>query len=130
MNDPPGVERQDGPATTPSTIVWFKVYAGLMLLSGVMMFALGVVLIVIPSLSLGARHVGLTEAVMGIIYAGWGTIVSVPYLVALFVKPKGWVWTFDMVLIAFGMLNCYCWPLSIPLLIAWTKPEIKAYFGA
>jgi hypothetical protein len=35
-----------------------------------------------------------------------------------------------MVLIALGMLSCYCWPLSIPLLIAWSKPEIKAYFGA
>lgn len=130
INDPAGALAENSPGATPSTVIWFKAYAALMLLSGLSVFAIGVALIAVPSLSLGAKHVGVPELVMGLIYAAGGTIMSVPYLVALFVKPRRWVWTLDMVLIAFGMLSCYCWPFSIPLLIAWSKPELKAYFGA
>jgi len=130
MNDPAGAAPENGPGATPSTVVLFKVYCGLMLLTGLSLFVLGMALIIVPSLNLGAKSVGVPELVMGIIYAGWGTIQSVPYVVAMFVKPKKWVWTLDMVLIAFGMISCYCWPFSIPLLIGWNKPEIKAYFGA
>jgi hypothetical protein len=130
MNDPPGAVRQDGPASTPSALIWFKAYCALMALSGVGVFALGVVMFVVPTMSTGALHLGLSEAVAGAFYAGWGTLQAVPCLVALFVRPRPWVWTFDMIIIAFGMVICYCWPLAIPLLIFWNKPEVKAYFAA
>jgi hypothetical protein len=130
MNDPAGAVRQDGPATTPSTVILFKAYAALMLLSGVVLFAFGVMMFLVPTFGSGAPHLGLSEAIAGTFYAGWGTLQAVPCLVALFAKPRPWVWTFDMIIVALGMVICYCWPLSIPLLIFWTKPEVKAHFGA
>jgi len=74
----PGGVRQDAPGGMPSTVVWFKAYCGLMLFSGVVVFAVGVALLALPSMSAGPRESALTGAVMGTIYAGWGTVTSVP----------------------------------------------------
>ncbi|MBI5537459.1 MAG: hypothetical protein HY898_32345 [Deltaproteobacteria bacterium] len=130
MNDPAGAVRQDGPATTPSTVILFKAYAALMLAAGLAVFALGLTMLLVPTLSRGTSHLGLSGILTGTFYAALGTLQAVPCLVALFAKPKPWVWTFDMIIVALGMVICYCWPLSIPLLIYWTKPEVKAHFGA
>jgi cyanate permease len=49
------------------------------------------------------------------------------YCPVLFLPRKPWVWTYNLVVICLGMSNC-CFPVCIPLLIFWIKPEAKQYF--
>jgi hypothetical protein len=53
----------------------------------------------------------------------------IPYAMGPFVKGKSWGWVFGIVLIAIGMTSCCLWPITIPLLIQWIKPEMKRAFG-
>jgi len=47
----------------------------------------------------------------------------------LFLRPKPWVWIYDLVIICMGMTSACFLPAAIPLLIYWLKPEVKAHFG-
>ncbi len=66
---------------------------------------------------------------MGIIYGAIGLGLAVPFTMGAILKPRPWVWIFDLVLICIGMTSPCCMPASIPLLIFWIKPETRAYFG-
>jgi hypothetical protein len=48
----------------------------------------------------------------------------------VFAGRKKWVWILHLVLIALGFTSCACWPFCIPLIFAWLKPEVKAWYGA
>ncbi len=45
-----------------------------------------------------------------------------------FLPRKNWAWIYGIVLIAIGLTSPCCMPVSIPLLIFWIKPEIRAYY--
>ena len=48
---------------------------------------------------------------------------------APFVLPRRpWVWVYDMVIICVGMPTGWLLPFSVPLLVFWLKPEVKAWF--
>jgi hypothetical protein len=49
--------------------------------------------------------------------------------VPLFVKPRPWVWVYSLILICFGMTSGCVMLASIPLLIFWLKPDVKAYYA-
>jgi hypothetical protein len=61
------------------------------------------------------------------------TCVSGAFLAASaapFLLPaRPWVWIYDLVVICLGMTSACFLPATIPLLIFWIKPEVKAYFG-
>jgi hypothetical protein len=50
-------------------------------------------------------------------------------LLPLILRPRPWLWTYDLVVICLGMTSACILPASIPLLIFWLKPEAKRYFG-
>ena len=57
-----------------------------------------------------------------------------PRLTSLFarqvvVRPRPWVWTYDLVVICFGFTSACFFPFCIPLLIFWLKPPVKEWFG-
>jgi len=60
-------------------------------------------------------------------------IISLPLfgacLLPLFVQPRPWLWTYDLVIICMGLTSACLLPACIPLLISWMKPETKSYFG-
>jgi hypothetical protein len=129
MSGPPGHQPEQA-SNTPSAVVWYKVYAGLMSVLYLAVFAIGVALIASPAWTRSGSSSDPGAMIGGGIYAAIGLVVGVPFIVSLFVPPKDWVWVFDLVLICVGLLSCACWPFSIPLLITWLNPDVKRYFGA
>jgi uncharacterized membrane protein len=65
----------------------------------------------------------------GILFLGLGLVLMAAFLIPLFVKPRPWVWIYDLVLICLGLTSCCFWPICIPLLLFWVKPETKIYFA-
>ncbi|MDA0767658.1 MAG: hypothetical protein O3A87_10040 [Verrucomicrobia bacterium] len=73
---------------------------------------------------------GAGEAkVMGLVFLLMGSVLFVACLLPFFLRPRPWVWVYDLVIICFGMTSACVMVASIPLLIFWLKPEVKAYFG-
>jgi hypothetical protein len=50
-------------------------------------------------------------------------------LLPLICRPRPWLWVYDLVVICIGFTSGCFWPICIPLLIFWIKPEVKQYFG-
>jgi hypothetical protein len=68
-------------------------------------------------------------SLMGLIFAALGLLLSIPFAIGPFLQRRPGAWTFDLVLICIGLGSACCLPVTIPLLLAWLKPETKAYFG-
>jgi len=64
---------------------------------------------------------------IGILLMGLGLLVA--SLLPLVLRPRPWLWTYDLVIICLGMTSACFLPACIPLLIFWLKPETKSYFG-
>jgi hypothetical protein len=58
-----------------------------------------------------------------------GLALFVVCLLPLVLKPRPWLWTYDLVIICLGMTSACILLASIPLLIFWIKPKVKRYFG-
>jgi hypothetical protein len=106
-------------------------YSGLLALTYLGVAALGVFILVVgfstgPSSSSDA----MTTTVMGGIYTMLGAALAIPSLIGVFAGRKKWVWVLHLVMIALGFTSCACWPFCIPLIFAWLKPEVKAWYGA
>ncbi|HQP34500.1 MAG TPA: hypothetical protein PLI95_04965 [Polyangiaceae bacterium] len=128
INDPPGTAPEGDPTKTPSAVIWFKAYAALMAMGHVAVFGLGVFMMIAPTFDSSKASDILPAAVMGGLYATAALLFGVPFVLSLVLRPKKWVHTLHMVLIAIGFLSCWCWPFSIPLIIAYSKPEVKGWF--
>lgn len=78
----------------------------------------------------GIREAELTQIrVQGGIMMGMGVLFLGIFAVAPFLPKKPWNWIYGICLIALGMTSCCFLPITIPLLIQWLKPELKAFFG-
>lgn len=74
------------------------------------------------SLVFSISLLGWSIALMGVFF---GTIAfTLPHA-----PDNKKTWTAHLVHILFGATSCVLTPLCIPLLVAWLKPEVKAYFG-
>jgi Na+/pantothenate symporter len=63
-----------------------------------------------------------------VIYIILGSITAVLSSIALFSPRKPWSWVLGVVLLAIGIVGI-CFLPSLLMLIFWTKPETRAYFG-
>lgn len=111
----------------PAALMWFKVYAGALGLVYVATAALSLVYLFMDPADLAMSRV--EARVFGALLLVMGLGLAAGCLLPLFLAPKPWVWTYDLVVICLGLTSCCCMPICIPLLIAWLKPEMKAYFG-
>lgn len=71
---------------------------------------------------------GMPVQLLGGIYLGLGLVFLVPFVVAFFLPRRRWTWIYHLVMICIGMTGCTI-VASIPLLIFWIKPDVKAYFN-
>ena len=71
------------------------------------------------------------EWVFGLFIAGVSFAFIVPHAIALFAGRAKWNYTLIMILVGLNILwsNCWCLPVTVPLLIYWMKPETKRWFG-
>ena len=108
---------------------WFVAYCVLMALLYLLTTGIGVLLVI---LDLGVGSFGNNRGEMltqGVIFLIFGLVLLVPFSIGPFIKGKSWGWVYGIILIALGMTSCCLWPLTIPLMIQWVKPEMKRMFG-
>ena len=111
---------------TPPAHKWFIVYCVLMALGYLSLAIAGIVFgFMEPDREMSAEEAKL----MGVVFLVLGLVLFVPFALAPFLPRKSWVWVFGLVLICVGLTSTCCLPICIPLLIYWSKPEMKAFYG-
>jgi hypothetical protein len=113
----------------PSIVTWQKRYCLFMAATYVLCIGMGVFMLVFRNEAADARHPTDELVVTGVVLIGLGGVLALAYGAAPFIRPAPWVWTYHLVLIAFGLTSACCLPICIPLLIGWIKPETKRYYG-
>ena len=111
----------------PAAVTWFLVYCGVLCAMYLGLVACGIALLV-----MGPSHLDMTPSaalLTGGILTGVGTAFLAVSAAPFLLPARPWVWIYDMVVICMGMTSACFLPASIPLLIFWIKPEVKAYFG-
>jgi hypothetical protein len=113
----------------PPVIFWYKVYCAFM----TVLYLLAVVMCVLCFVTFVSdaevRESGVEYIVASVLLIAVNLAFLLPNIVALFLRPRPWVWIYGLVIICLGMHSC-CWlPACVALLIFWFKPETKAYFG-
>ena len=68
------------------------------------------------------RTMGWSLFAMGLFFGG--AAFTLPFAPA---TKKSW--TAHLLHLVFGMSSCVMLPICLPVLIAWFKPQVKAYFG-
>jgi hypothetical protein len=118
------------PTERPGVVAWFTVYAILMAVLYLLFAGFGVTVMVVGPEQFADAETSAGEwSVIAAIILVLGLIFCVPYAIAPFLPRKPGVWIYDLVLIALGLGSVCLWPLTIPLLIFWIKPENKLWFG-
>jgi hypothetical protein len=111
-------------ASAPSVIIWARVYATAFTVMYLLCFVGGIVI------ALAADGARATEAQ---IQGGIMSVVGLPLMIlsflAVFAPRKKWGWGVNIAVMGLGCTSCACLPFAIPLLIAWLKPEVKAWYG-
>jgi hypothetical protein len=106
----------------PQVVVWYKIFCGAIATVYLLIFLGGIFL-----LSEGAHN---EEAfVNGIVCMLMGPPLAIAFGLGIFWDEKPWHWIYGIVLICFSLTSCCCFPVSIPLLIYWLKPDTKSYFN-
>lgn len=109
----------------PGVLTWFKVYCVIMCLMYLAVVALGVMFL---TMNLDQDMEESENQITGIIFIAIGLLLFAVCLLPMLLRPRPWLWVYDLVLICLGLTSICFWPISIPLLIYWLKPETKAYF--
>jgi hypothetical protein len=121
-------KRCNAPLNVPKPPVykWYVAYCIAMALLYVSLVFAGIVLgFIQPDPTMSAAEAKL----MGVVFIILGLGFTAPYAAAPFLPRKSWVWVYGLVLICIGLGSLCCLPVCIPLLLAWLKPEMKAFYG-
>ncbi|MBC7909639.1 MAG: hypothetical protein H7Y30_04010 [Pyrinomonadaceae bacterium] len=106
---------------------WYVVYCVLMTLIYFLCLVGGIVLVsVSPQMSNSDRGEAVANGIWLILV---GAALMVPFAIAPFLPKKSWGWIYGLVMLIIGAMSCCFWPITIPLIIQWVKPDIKQMFG-
>ena len=114
-------------AKPPPVIFWFKIYCGVLCVLYLLVAAAGGVFFFIRPEDVDMPQ--LFSKVMSVVYLLLGLALFAVCLLPLVVRPRPWVWIYDLIIIALGVSSPCFLPACIPLIIFWVKPETKSYFG-
>lgn len=112
------------PSHPPRIVWWFKVYSGVQCLL-YLSFSLYCFSVHPAENKIEERGAHIAAALQIVVALGFFGAWVLP----LVVRPRPWLWTYDLVVLSVGSLNIFMLPASVPLLKAWHKPETKKYFG-
>jgi hypothetical protein len=70
-----------------------------------------------------------TILVYGIILLVVGAALLVACVAGFFLPRRPLAWIAHLVLISIGLTSCCTIPAPVPLLVAWLKPDLRAWFG-
>lgn len=119
------------PSGPPPVIGWYRAYAGFMAFLYLLVAVGGFFLIKYMDFIL-ANSNQMTPAeikIRGFVMVAMGIILFTAFVAALLLPNTSGAWVFHIVLIAVGLSSCCLWPATIPLMIAWLKPETQRWFG-
>jgi hypothetical protein len=107
--------------------MWFRVYGWVLVALYLFVAALSLVFFLGSEEDLEMKR---GEAIVaGSICLAMGLTLAAACLPPLIASPRPWSWVYSLVLICIGMTSPCFLPASVPLLIFWLKPEVKAYYG-
>ena len=117
----------------PAALLYARLYAGAFTVMYGLCVIFGALLLVLAaSGSMGHGK----QIVQAYINGGAMFFVGLPLAIVSAVaffgvgkRTKG-MWTLNLILHAIGLMSCFCLPFGLALLVAWTKPEVKAWYGA
>jgi hypothetical protein len=115
-------------AKPPPVLFWFKLYCGVLcfLYLAVGAFSLFFFRPDWFGVELPPDNFG---PVMGSVFLVMGLALFVACFLPLVLRPRPWVWIYDLIIIALGITSIPLILASIPLLIFWLKPETQRHFG-
>ncbi|QQS40556.1 MAG: hypothetical protein IPM63_14465 [Acidobacteriota bacterium] len=108
-------------------LFWFRIYSGLMVLLCLPVIGLGVILISLAGTFESQDPQG--DIAAGLIFGIGGAALAVFYGFGAFLRRSPSGWFIGKILILFGLPVCFLLPATIPLLMAWSKPDSRVYFG-
>lgn len=127
MNSQPPFPGAPHSGPLPGVLFWFKAYCALMCLMYLAVAVGSLFFFLVPPEKL---EMGQTEAsIIGGIFLAMGLPLFGLFLVPFFTPFRPWAWGYAMAMICIGMLSACFWPICIPLMIFWLKPEVKAIYG-
>lgn len=128
-NDPlPGLD-PNKPLGTPAVVTWYKLYCVLMIFVYFACSIGGGAIIIFRNQIANPETSAIELLLNGIVLLGMGIVMFVMFIVALLLPPKPWTWIYHLIAICLGLTSCCTWPVTIPLIIQWIKPETQQYFG-
>ena len=118
-------------ANLPPVLKWYKIYAGFMAVLQLAGVAAGIALLkYLPEIMAKVPEVSETELKLrAYVIIVIGCVLFVAYLVALVLPKSSGAWVYHVVMIGIGLSNCCLWIATIPMMIAWLKPETQRWFG-
>ena len=114
-------------AEAPPVIFWFKIYCGALCVLYLAVMAAAVIFFVVGPEQFEMS--GLFANLMGVLYLVLGLVLFAVCFLPLVLRPRPWVWTYDLIIIALGLSSPCLLPACIPLILFWVKPETRIYFG-
>jgi hypothetical protein len=116
--------------TIPKVVVWYQRYCQ----AAVALFLLGSGLGVyaISARNSLAETVGVDPVAMGIFGLLWILTLNFLALVhfAALRSPRApWAWKIHAIVLGVGMTTLVLWPVALPLMWYWMKPETKLFFS-
>ena len=111
----------------PPVIKWFRFYCWVLCVMYLAVAAFSLMFFLADPVELEMSR--MAALVMGVCVLLMGLGLLVASLLPLVLRPRPWLWTYDLVIICLGMTSACFLPACIPLLIFWLKPETKSYFG-
>jgi hypothetical protein len=79
-----------------------------------------------------ARDVGVDPTAFGIFGMLWlctMLFLAFVHIAARVTPPSPFAWRIHAVVLAIGLTTVILWPLALPILWKWMKPDVRAYFG-
>jgi hypothetical protein len=118
---------EKGARTPPRVVFWFKLYSGFLCVLYLATAAFSVFLLQgdVSSLEMSPT----VARIAGAVFLALSLLLSGACLLPLVLRPRPWLWVYDLVVICIGMTSVCTLPASLPLMIFWMKPETKAWFG-
>lgn len=92
-------------------------------------FAIGFTVFLLAKGQPASGETGATANIALGVWLGVCGVLLLAYAVAPLLPLRRWSWIYGMVIVGFSMLGG-CFPLAVPLLVFWVKPQTRAFFPA
>jgi len=97
----------------PKVIFWYKIWNAIGVLSLPFLF-------LVPSTE---QEIEIMTIIIAIMFPIWFL-----HLFAIFLTSRSWHWGYGLFVIIIEVLNCYSWPITVPLICVWCSQDTRNWF--